>query len=81
MMPLTLSHLVAVLTRQPSIAAITDLQMPISTVVVDSRQVEPGVVFVALPGERTDGHSFVTDALRRGAVAAIVEQDVVSDAE
>ncbi len=81
MMPLTLSHLVAVLTHQPSTAAISDLQMPISTVVVDSRQVEPGAVFVALPGERTDGHSFVTDALRRGAVAAIVEQDVVPDAE
>ncbi|WP_423224084.1 UDP-N-acetylmuramoyl-tripeptide--D-alanyl-D-alanine ligase [Candidatus Amarolinea aalborgensis] len=81
MLPLTLSHLVAVLTHQPSTAAISDLRLPISTVVVDSRQVEPGAVFVALPGERTDGHSFVTDALRRGAVAAIVEQDVVPDAE
>ena len=80
-MQLTLSHLVAVLTNQPSAAAIAELRSPISRVVVDSRQAEPGAVFVALRGEHTDGHSFVTDALRRGAVAAIVEQDVVPDAE
>ncbi|MFZ1405641.1 MAG: UDP-N-acetylmuramoyl-tripeptide--D-alanyl-D-alanine ligase [Anaerolineae bacterium] len=60
---------------------VSDLRSPISTVVVDSRQVQPGAVFVALAGERTNGHSFVTDALHRGAVAAIVEQDVVPDAE
>ena len=81
MMSLTLSHLLAALTNQASSAAIAEPGPAISTVVVDSRQVVPGAVFVALRGERTDGHSFVTDALRRGAVAAIVEQDVVSEAE
>lgn len=87
-MQLTLAHLLAVLTHpaamQPNnLPPITvfGLRSPVSSVVVDSRQVQPGAVFVALSGERTDGHSFVTDALRRGAVAAIVEQDVVPDAE
>ena len=36
-------------------------------VVIDSRAVEPGDLFVALPGERVDGGEFATDALRAGA--------------
>ncbi len=35
----------------------------------DSRQVEPGDLFVALPGTRTDGARFVASACKRGAVA------------
>ena len=46
--------------------------MPVHEVIIDSRQAEQGSVFVALPGERRDGHEFVADALRRGAVAALV---------
>ena len=42
-------------------------------VVIDSRDVREGDLFVALPGTRTHGHAHVPDALRRGAVAAIVE--------
>jgi UDP-N-acetylmuramoyl-tripeptide--D-alanyl-D-alanine ligase len=39
---------------------------------VDSREVRPGNLFVALPGERTDGHRFVGGALDAGAAAALV---------
>jgi len=46
----------------------------ISNVVIDSRQAIPGSLFVALPGERVDGHDFVTDAFDRGAIAALVHQ-------
>lgn len=42
---------------------------------VDSRLAVPGSLFVALPGERTDGHRFVDDAVSRGAVAAFVHED------
>jgi UDP-N-acetylmuramoyl-tripeptide--D-alanyl-D-alanine ligase len=52
------------------------LNEPISKVVIDSRQVEPGALFIALKGERSDGHDYVADALARGAVAAIVERPV-----
>ncbi|MEM6333460.1 MAG: UDP-N-acetylmuramoyl-tripeptide--D-alanyl-D-alanine ligase [Planctomycetota bacterium] len=45
-------------------------------VVIDSRAVVPGVVFVALPGERTDGHDHVAAALAAGALAAVVERAV-----
>src|SRR5262245_19778019 len=45
-------------------------------VVTDSAKVERGTVFVALKGERLDGHEFVADALRRGAACVIVHRDV-----
>ena len=44
----------------------------IGRVVTDSRSVEPGDVFVALPGGVRDGVEFLPDAAKRGAVAAIV---------
>ena len=43
---------------------------------VDSRRVTPGSIYVALHGERVDGHAFVADALRAGAAAALVERPV-----
>lgn len=46
----------------------------ITQVVIDSRRVQAGALFVALPGERTDGHQFVAAAFAQGAVAALVQQ-------
>jgi UDP-N-acetylmuramoyl-tripeptide--D-alanyl-D-alanine ligase len=43
-------------------------------VAIDSRKTRPGELFFALRGSRTDGHRYVSDALRRGALAAVVEQ-------
>jgi UDP-N-acetylmuramoyl-tripeptide--D-alanyl-D-alanine ligase len=43
---------------------------------VDSRLVEDGMLFVALPGERTDGHRFLADAARAGAAALIVGREL-----
>ena len=40
-----------------------ELERQPTEVVVDSRQVTPGGVFVALRGDRADGHDFVKDAL------------------
>jgi UDP-N-acetylmuramoyl-tripeptide--D-alanyl-D-alanine ligase len=48
----------------------------IEQVVIDSRETVPGSLFVALPGQRRDGHQFVAQALQRGAMAAIVHQAV-----
>jgi UDP-N-acetylmuramoyl-L-alanyl-D-glutamate--2,6-diaminopimelate ligase len=40
---------------------------------MDSRTVGPGTVYIAVRGSQADGHRFVPDAVRRGAVAAVVE--------
>ncbi len=49
-------------------------ERPLSSVVVDSRQVTPGSLFVALRGQKHDGHDFVLDAFVKGARSALVER-------
>jgi UDP-N-acetylmuramoyl-tripeptide--D-alanyl-D-alanine ligase len=44
-----------------------------SKVSIDSRTTEPGVLFWALCGPRHDGHDYVGEAMRRGAVACVVD--------
>jgi UDP-N-acetylmuramoyl-tripeptide--D-alanyl-D-alanine ligase len=56
------------------------LDQPISGTVIDSRLVKKGALFVALPGEQFDGHQFVADAFERGAVLAIIDQDIEIEA-
>ncbi|HTX92023.1 MAG TPA: UDP-N-acetylmuramoyl-tripeptide--D-alanyl-D-alanine ligase [Anaerolineales bacterium] len=67
------------LTLADVIEALTNLRpAQVNTVIteaaVDSRQVIPGGLFVALPGERVDGHDYVADAFRRGASFALVQR-------
>ena len=45
---------------------------PVGRVQKDSKQIEPGDLYVALRGERFDGHDFVVEAFGRGAAAAMV---------
>jgi len=42
-------------------------------VATDSRSVQPGDLFWALKGDHHDGHDFIADAARRGAVACVIE--------
>src|SRR3990172_8199714 len=43
---------------------------------IDSRQVIPGALFVALPGERMDGHDFIGEAFQRGAHLALIQRNI-----
>ncbi len=43
---------------------------------IDSRQAIPGSMFVALPGERSDGHDYIQDAFKRGAVLALIQHEL-----
>ncbi len=54
---------------------------PIRGAAVDSRRVTPDRLFVALPGERTDGHRFLDEALARGAAGLLVRSDWPLEAE
>ena len=46
----------------------------IGRVVIDSRAVEPGDLFVAYKGERVDGHDFIGTALEKGAACCLAER-------
>lgn len=59
--------------RELGAAPPRDGAKPLRRAVVDSRAVEPGDLFVALPGARADGHDFLAEAAGRGAVAALVQ--------
>lgn len=45
----------------------------------DSRSVKPGYLFVALKGQEEDGHDFIQNALKNGAVALVLEQSGWTD--
>ena len=48
----------------------------ISRTVIDSRQAVPRALFIALPGDRVDGHDYVRDAFNHGASIALVQRDM-----
>jgi UDP-N-acetylmuramoyl-tripeptide--D-alanyl-D-alanine ligase len=48
----------------------------ITEAVIDSRRAIPGSMFIALPGEHTDGHDFVGEAFEQGANLALVDKDL-----
>ena len=58
--------------RAIGVAGLADIAL--RGVTHDSRAVEPGSLFVAVPGLHVDGREFVADAVRRGAAAAVVEE-------
>jgi UDP-N-acetylmuramoyl-tripeptide--D-alanyl-D-alanine ligase len=49
-------------------------RMDITGVSIDSRNIREGELFVALKGDRFDGHDFVPDAIKKGAWGALVER-------
>src|ERR1043166_640846 len=68
------------LTLADALEALTNFR-PIATTVIteaviDSRQIIPGSMFVAIPGEKVDGHDFLEEAFRRGASFALIQRDV-----
>ena len=60
------------------VSAETDVVL--AGVSIDSRTLQPGELFVAIAGERFDGHDFLAEAARRGAAAAMVQRDAPAPA-
>jgi UDP-N-acetylmuramoyl-L-alanyl-D-glutamate--2,6-diaminopimelate ligase len=69
----TLAWLLAALPSGSTCAPADAAELQITGLACDSRRVQPGYLFVAIPGVNVDGHVFLPDALARGA-AAIVGQ-------
>ena len=73
---LCLSHILEALNAQ---VPVSDADFPISGGCIDSRKAEEGNLFIALPGEFTDGHLYVDQAFDNGAYIALINNRVVSD--
>ena len=63
------------------LAGITPVEGPLGSleiggISIDSRKTRPGDLFVAIRGERSDGHGFLAAAARAGAATALVEREV-----
>ena len=72
-----LAHLLPVDIAAQLPRAFVDLS--VTGVAMDSRRVQPGNVFVALKGQTEDGARYISSAVARGAVAGLIEGDVVAD--
>jgi UDP-N-acetylmuramoyl-L-alanyl-D-glutamate--2,6-diaminopimelate ligase len=70
---MTLQHLLEI---YPGTKSSVELQSEVKAVCFDSRKLEPGCVFVAIRGAKSDGHQFLAEASAKGAVALIVENAV-----
>jgi murE/murF fusion protein len=57
-----------------------DGNVQIDRVVIDSRQARPGALYVAIRGEKHDGHEFCAAAMQAGASAVMIEKSAVSAA-
>lgn len=73
---ISLSQLITVLSAQPLHISSTALPRVAAAISTDSRYLTPGAVFVALRGERFDGHEYVAQAIQQGAIAAVVDRSM-----
>lgn len=60
----------------PILASQNLSKVEISGIVLDSRQVQPGYLFVALSGGNTDGHRYIPAAVERGAAAVVGSRSI-----
>ena len=56
--------------------ALAQCDTPVTLVTTDSREVCPGCIFVAFPGEKFDGHDFAAKALKNGALCVVLNHPV-----
>ena len=70
----SLGQLIEILDATPINLAADALSQCALGVVTDSRNLQPGEVFLALRGDRFDGHGFVPMAIQQGAIAAIADR-------
>ena len=59
-----------------AVNALAQCETPVTLVTTDSREVCPGCIFVAFPGEKFDGHNFAAKALENGALCVVLNHPV-----
>jgi UDP-N-acetylmuramoyl-tripeptide--D-alanyl-D-alanine ligase len=74
----SIADLVRIIEAHPSnrVSRIEYRESNLTGVSIDSRTTKAGDCFFAIPGENFDGHDYVSDALAKGAVCAVVSRDI-----
>jgi UDP-N-acetylmuramoyl-tripeptide--D-alanyl-D-alanine ligase len=72
MIPLALAQIAEITGARPDLAGPGVIVN--GPIIIDSREARPGALFVALPGERADGHDFAAQAVAAGAVAVLASR-------
>ena len=67
-------NLAKLLTKVPYQGFYNGNSITITGVKSDSSKVKPGDIFVAIKGQQQDGHSFIKEAINRGAAAIVAEK-------
>ncbi len=75
MMP-TLSHILTQFARECSLKHDADYESEFTSITADSRQVQPGSIFVAIRGVSQNGEDYISDAVKKGAAAIITRPDI-----
>src|SRR3990167_10627296 len=65
--------------RQKGVRVFDFQERDIIGIAYDSRKVRPGYLFVAVPGSKADGHTFLREAVERGAVALVTEKPATAN--
>ena len=63
-----MTNLQTILYKVKLLAVQGNTNLPVSSIHIDSREVQAGSVFVAIKGVATDGHQFIETAIQKGAI-------------
>ena len=69
-------HMIDLLSRMSYMLLQGNMDKEVSAVVYDSRRIEPGCIFVCLPGAVTDGHIYAQQAIEKGASALVISHEL-----
>ncbi len=68
-------QLKALLSKIPTVLVVGAADREIASICYDSRRAQKGSLFVALRGEKSDGNAYIDEAIERGAVAVVTEEE------
>ncbi|MFB8787762.1 MAG: UDP-N-acetylmuramoyl-tripeptide--D-alanyl-D-alanine ligase [Potamolinea sp.] len=76
---LSITQLVDIIAAKPlNLSADVDKTL-FTTITTDTRSLQPGHIFLALRGEKFDGHNFASFAVQNGAIAVITDRNTTSE--
>lgn len=74
-------NLTKLIDNYPIMEIVGNTDIDITGVQHDSRKIQKGNIFIAIKGNTVDGHNYISKAIENGAVAVVIEEDVVKSSD